>query len=194
VNDFPGCDRRAFLGGLLAAPFCGPLTSFSAWLPRGDERVLLVLELQGGNDGLNTVIPIDDKRYAAARPKLQAVRNGAHRLADGTALHPSLRRLAARITAGTGAVVHGVGYSKPDRSHFRSRDIWHVADPAHSKVGSGTTGWLGRAADLLARNGASVPAAAVGGLEIPLALKSRTVTVPSLERVEDFQWLAAAHG
>jgi uncharacterized protein (DUF1501 family) len=190
----PGCDRRAFLGGLLTVPFCGPATEWAAWLPRGDDRVLLVLELQGGNDGLNTVIPVDDKHYAAARPKLQAVRSGAHRLADGTALHPSLRRLAARVVAGTGAVVHGVGYAKPDRSHFRSRDIWHVADPTHQKVGAGTTGWLGRAADLLAQNGASLPAAAVGGLEIPLLLKSRTVTVPSLERVEDFQWLGARHG
>jgi len=189
----PICDRRSFLAALAAAPFCWPGREFAAWLPRGDEKVLLVLELQGGNDGLNTVIPVDDQRYAAARPKLQPVRNGAHRLADGTALHPSLSRLHQRVVTGTGSVVHGVGYAGPDRSHFRSRDIWHVADPAHTKVQTGTTGWLGRAADLLAEQGASVPAAAVGGLEVPLVLKSRTVTVPSLERAEDFQWLAAAH-
>ena len=173
-------------------PLLGQGLGSGAWLPRGDDRVLLVLELQGGNDGLNTVIPVDDARYAKARPKLQAVQKGAHRLADGTALHPSLSRLHQQITAGKWAVLHGVGYPKPDRSHFRSRDIWHVADPAHRQVQTGTTGWLGRAADLLARAGAGVPAAAIGGLEVPLLLKSRTVTVPSLERIEDFQWLQAA--
>ena len=121
-----------------------------AWLPRGDARTLLVLELVGGNDGLNTVIPADDDRYRALRPRLQAVRTGSHRLADGTALHPALAQMHRLVGDGGATVLHGVGYPQPDRSHFRSRDIWHVADPTHQKVASGTTGWLGRAADLLA--------------------------------------------
>jgi uncharacterized protein (DUF1501 family) len=160
--------------------------------------VLLVLELQGGNDGLNTVIPVDDDRYARARPLLSEVRTGARRLADGTGLHPALERLHARIARGGGAVVHGVGYPEPDRSHFRSRDVWHVGDPKHVKVSAATTGWLGRAADLLAAAGAGagvgIPAAALGGLEVPLLLKARGVLVPSVERVEDFQWLCASGG
>jgi len=184
-------DRRSFLLGAAVTPLCVAGQPFGRWLPHGGDRLLLVLELAGGNDGLNTVIPTDDERYARARPKLGSVRRGSHALGDGTSLHPTLGRLHRRIRDGVGAVIHGVGYEHPDRSHFRSRDIWHTANPAHLKVDTGTTGWLGRAADLFAGQGAGVPAAAVGGLELPLALKSRQVTVPCLERVEDFQWLSA---
>lgn len=183
-------DRRSFLRAAAALPWLGPAAA-AAWLPRGDDRLLLVLELQGGNDGLNTVIPVDDPRYARARPNLQAVRRGARPLGDGTSLHAALPNLHRRLTSGGGAVVHSVGCASPDRSHFRSRDIWHTADPTHQRVESATTGWLGRAADLLAQAGAGVPAAALGGLQLPLLLKSRTVTVPCLERLEDFQWLQA---
>ncbi|MBX3461685.1 MAG: DUF1501 domain-containing protein [Planctomycetes bacterium] len=182
------CDRRSFLQFCGALPFVG--RGFGAWAPLADDRVLLVLELVGGNDGLNTVIPVDDARYAALRPQLQAVRKGAHRLADGTALHPALGRLRRRLEAGGVAVRHGVGYPGPDRSHFRSRDIWHTADPGLVRVGARTTGWLGRAADLVAARSAGLGAAAVGGLEVPLLLRGRSVTVPSLRRLEDCQWLA----
>ncbi|MCB9879903.1 MAG: DUF1501 domain-containing protein [Planctomycetes bacterium] len=187
-------DRRTFLRGAACAPLALSLGRGGAWLPGGDERCLLVLELVGGNDGLNTVIPVDDADYARLRPKLGAVRRGARALGDGTSLHPSLARLHGHIAAGRGAVVHGVGYAPPDRSHFRSRDIWHVGDPAHQQVGATTTGWLGRAAEQLvaAAGGAGngLPAAAIGGLEVPLLLHSRRVPVPSLVRVEDFQWLS----
>ena len=96
----------------------------------------------------------------------------------------------ARCRTVSATVVHGVGYAKPDRSHFRSRDIWHCADPEHVRVSAKTTGWLGRAAEQLA-GALEVPAAAVGSLQVPLLMKSQKVTVPSVRRVEDFQWLAA---
>ena len=188
-------NRRTFLSGAAISPFAMRLARAGeptvGWLPRGDDRVLVVLELVGGNDGLNTVLPLEDAAYARARPRLSAVRKGAHALERGLALHPALGKLHRRTQTGGLAIVTGVGYPQPDRSHFRSRDIWHTADPTHQKVDNDTTGWLGRAADQLAATGAGVPAAAVGGLEVPLALRARRVTVPSLERVEDFQWLAA---
>lgn len=186
-------DRRSFLAAAAAAPWClgGASPSRSFWAPRANERSLVVLELVGGNDGLNTVIPVDHARYPALRPKLD-VRTGAHRLADGTALHGALASLHRFTTAGQATIVHGVGYPGPDRSHFRSRDIWHVADPAYQRASAATTGWLGRAADQLLAASSGVPAAAVGGLEVPLALRAARATVPSLRRVEDFQWLAAA--
>jgi uncharacterized protein (DUF1501 family) len=117
------------------------------------------------------------------------VRHGARRLGAGFGLHESLRRIHALVTAGEGAIVHGVGYDPPDRSHFRSRDVWYTGDPAHVRVDRDTTGWLGRAADLLAGDGAGLPAAGVGGSQVPLLLQGRKVVVPCLERVEDFQLL-----
>ncbi len=184
-------DRRSFLQFAGAVPLWWGLRGGGALAPLGDDRTLLVLELAGGNDGLNTVIPVDDERYARLRPKLSVVRSGAHRLVDGTALHGALAKVHGLVTGGRATVLHGVGYPRPDRSHFRSRDIWHVADPAHVRVTAATTGWLGRAADTIARESAGVPAAAVGGLEVPLLLKSERTAVPSLRRVEDFQWLSA---
>ena len=184
-------DRRSFLGTAGAVPLWLGLRGVGAWAPRGDDKTLLVLELIGGNDGLNTVIPTDDAHYARLRPQLSAARSGARALGDGTALHPALEQLDRLVHGGDATVVHGVGYDDPDRSHFRSRDIWHVADPAHRNVTASTTGWLGRTADLLAAHSAGVPAAAVGGLEVPLCLRAKRATVPSLRRVEDFQWLAA---
>lgn len=183
-------DRRSFLAAAAGLPLWLDDRVHAHWAPRGDDRALVVLELVGGNDGLGTVIPVDDARLPALRPQLQVVRRGAHALGDGTALHPALARVARLAAAGRATIVHGVGYPEPDRSHFRSRDIWHVADPAHRAVAAHTTGWLGRAADLLLAASAGVPAAAVGGLEVPLALRARTAAVPSLRRVEDFQWLA----
>ena len=188
------CDRRSFLRAAGAVPLWCGLRPGAWWSPRGDDHALVVLELTGGNDGLNTVIPVDDERYARQRPTLQVVRKGSHGLGDGTALHPALPRLHALVTAGQATVVHGVGYPAPDRSHFRSRDIWHTADPQHQRVTAATTGWLGRTADQLAAAAAGVPAAAVGGLEVPLLLRAQRVHVPSLRRVEDYQWGAPAGG
>ncbi|MBL9079901.1 MAG: DUF1501 domain-containing protein [Planctomycetes bacterium] len=187
----PILDRRAFLQLCSALPFVQP-RDLARLVPAGDDRVLLVLELVGGNDGLNTVIPVDDARYAAARPTLAAVRRGAHALGDGTALHPALGRLHRRVQDGQGAVLHGCGYPAPDRSHFRSRDIWHTAAPLLPRVDARTTGWLGRAAEQLAAATAGPPAVAVGGLEVPLLLRSERVAAPSVRRVEDFQWLSPA--
>lgn len=184
-------DRRSFLLGASALPLALG-RGHGICVPRGDDRVLIVLELAGGNDGLATVIPVDDPRYATLRPKLQVVRQGARPLGDGTSLHQALEKMHRRFCAGEAAVVHGVGYPNPDRSHFRSRDIWQTADPSHVRVQHGTTGWLGRAADLLAADSSGMPAAAIGALEVPLVLRATRATVPSLRRLEDFQWLGAA--
>ena len=188
------CDRRSFLqaAALLALPGSHRLTG--AWLPRGDDRTLVVLELEGGNDGLGTVIPLDDAQLGKLRPTLGGVRHGALPVGDGCGLHGSLAQTHARVRAGSAAIVHGVGYPKPDRSHFRSRDIWHSADPTLPTVLASTTGWLGRAADLLAAAGAGMPAADIGGTEVPLLLRSRTVVVPSLRRAEDFELLVDGAG
>ncbi|RKN40978.1 DUF1501 domain-containing protein [Micromonospora endolithica] len=105
-----------------------------------DARTLVLVTLYGGNDGLNTVIPYADPAYRAARPELAYQGEQVKRLDDQVGLNPALTGLHRLHGEGQLAVVRGVGYPKPDRSHFRSMDIWHTADPERP----GTTGWLGR--------------------------------------------------
>lgn len=181
--------RRDLLRGLCCAPFAAVGLPRLHWLPGGDDRVLVVLELEGGNDGLNTLIPLDDREYARLRPRLGAVRAEAMPLQDGWGLHRALAGLHACMLADAGCAVHAVGYPDPDRSHFRSRDIWQTADPGLQRVQADTTGWLGRAADHLAAAGAALPAATIGGSAVPLVLHARRAVVPLLQRVEDYQIL-----
>ena len=181
--------RRDLLAFAAQAPLFGAASGALRWLPGGDDRCLVVLELEGGNDGLNTLIPVDDPVYARVRPTLASVRKGALPVAAGFALHPALAPLHALMQQGKAAAIHGVGYPQPDRSHFKSRDIWHTGDPAFERETATTTGWLGRAADALAERGAAVPGISVGSLQVPLALRSRHVVVPSLQRIEDYQLL-----
>lgn len=183
----PSLDRRELLKSVLLAPgLCAGGVGLR-WLPEGDSRALVVLELEGGNDGLATLVPTDDPALAKARRTLADVRKGALPLAPGFGLHPALPGVHALAKEGSATFVHGVGYPKPDRSHFRSRDIWQSGDPELVKVVAGTTGWLGRAADWLAQQGAALPALAIGSLAVPLALRGRRVVVPSLERLEDYE-------
>ena len=103
-------------------------------------KTLVLLTLYGGNDGLNTVIPYADPAYAAARPGLTYDADALLELGDGVAFNPGLPGLHRLFRDGRCAVVRGVGYPKPSRSHFQSMDIWQTARPDRP----GTTGWLGR--------------------------------------------------
>ncbi|MEW2145980.1 DUF1501 domain-containing protein [Micromonospora vinacea] len=104
------------------------------------SHTLVLVTLYGGNDGLNTVIPYGDPAYRAARPELAYPDGEVRRLDDDFGLNPALAGLHQRWSGGGLAIVRGVGYPKPDRSHFRSMDIWHTAQPDRP----GNTGWLGR--------------------------------------------------
>src|SRR5262245_58971043 len=132
----------------------------------GRENVLVVLELTGGNDGLNTVIPYADDLYHRARPTLRLTRDQVVRVNDQLGLHPALRPIARMLEQGQLAIVQGVGYPNPDRSHFESMDVWHSADP-NRRVG---TGWLGRALPLLPDRSGGVPGVYLGRDRLPLAL------------------------
>jgi uncharacterized protein (DUF1501 family) len=108
----------------------------------GKDNILVVLEMSGGNDGLNTVIPYADDLYHKARPTLRQTSNEVIRLDAHVGLHSGLQGLKPLWQQGQLAVVQGVGYPNPERSHFEAMDIWQSADPK----GRVTTGWLGRAA------------------------------------------------
>ncbi|MEU4237699.1 DUF1501 domain-containing protein [Actinoplanes sp. NPDC026619] len=103
-------------------------------------RTLVLVTLYGGNDGLNTVIPYADPAYAAARPALAYDAGQVLKLDDAFGLNPAMTGLHQLYQDKKLAVVRGVGYPKPDRSHFRSMDIWQTGRPDHPE----NTGWLGR--------------------------------------------------
>ncbi len=132
----------------------------------GMDNVLVVLEMTGGNDGLNTVIPYADDLYHKARPTLRQTKEVIIRLDDHVGLHPGMQGLRPLWEQGQLAVVQGVGYPNPDRSHFEAMDIWQSADPKRMV----TTGWLGRAAAEINDGGGGVPILHIGSSRLPLAV------------------------
>jgi uncharacterized protein (DUF1501 family) len=150
--------------------------------PERDRRVLVVVQMDGGNDGLNTVVPFADDNYATLRPNLKVAANRLHKVNDQVGLHPSLGEFAKLLQAGQLAVVPGVGYPNPNRSHFQSMAVWHTArfDPDEQNG----LGWLGRALDAGPRPAAG--ALLVGTEAPPVALRGRRSVAAALNRPEDF--------
>lgn len=137
-------NRRHFLQ---AAPGIGwmavnPQLALCATSATPYERLLVLVELKGGNDGLNTVVPYTDRDYYALRPRIAIPREQVLPLDQRAALHPSMRALMPLWKAGELAVIQGVGYPKPNLSHFRSIDIWDTASDADEYL---QQGWVARA-------------------------------------------------
>jgi uncharacterized protein (DUF1501 family) len=132
----------------------------------GKDHILVVLELSGGNDGLNTVIPYADDLYHKARPTLRQTRDTVVRLDDHVGLNSGMQGFRPLWDQGQLAVLQGVGYPNPERSHFEAMDIWHSADPA----GTVKTGWLGRATARGDNPSGGVPILHLGSGRLPLAL------------------------
>src|ERR1041384_2732425 len=106
-----------------------------------DGTILVVVQLSGGNDGLNMVVPYADDVYYRLRPTLGIEAKSVLKLDDYVSLHPELTAVKKLFDEGKMSVVQGVGYPNPNRSHFRSMDIWQSGIPEKEVV---TTGWLGR--------------------------------------------------
>jgi uncharacterized protein (DUF1501 family) len=142
-----------------------------------DGRVLVVVELDGGNDALNTIIPHADPTYEKLRPKLKVNPKNIVKVTDAIGLHPSLRPLDKLLQTGHLTVIPGVGYPNPNRSHFESMAIWHTArfDPEERRG----YGWLGRALDPSAGNLFSV------GADVPTALRGRRSSAVAFRRIEE---------
>lgn len=163
------------------------------------DRVLVVIQLGGGNDGLNNVIPFGESAYYKARPAIGIREDKVVKLGQAAVgLHPSLAPIADMYNEGQVSIVQGVGYPNPDRSHFKSMDIWHTADT--SATGDG---WIGRYFDSECvgfgksesgkGDGASVkdanPQAGIAiGREAPLAMRGRMVSPLSFESADLFRW------
>lgn len=190
---FRATNRRRFIqssaGGALAV-------GIGASMPRcfldaaesaggGRDRVLVVVQLSGGNDGLNTVIPYAHDAYRGARPTLALPQSDVLSIDDDFGFHPSLRGMMDLFQDGRAAVVQGVGYDNPNRSHFESMDIWHTCV---RKDQPRSDGWIGRALDQFANaDGGDVPALHLGDQQQPFALASENVRVPTVKALREFQ-------
>lgn len=141
--------RKEFLqvGSLATASFMLPkfLKAFEKpmMVPPGN-KVVVVIQLSGGNDGLNTVIPVNNDIYYKARPVLGVKKDKALLLTDEVGLNPALQAFKGLYDDGSLGILNSVGYPNPDRSHFRSMDIWHSASESNEYV---STGWVGRYLD-----------------------------------------------
>lgn len=127
---------------LLVPKFLKAFESKSMVLP--GNKVVVILQLSGGNDGLNTVIPFRNDLYYKARPKLGIAKDKALALTDEVGLNPALKGLKELYDDGSLSILNNVGYPNPDRSHFRSMDIWQTASDSNEYW---TNGWMGRYLD-----------------------------------------------
>jgi len=152
-----------------------------------EERILVVIQLSGGNDGLNTVVPFEDDAYYRARPTLAVPARDVRSLptAQGIGLHPRMAAMHRLFDQGLAAVVQGVGYPNPNRSHFVSMDIWHSGDTR----GNRGIGWLGKTLDQIAPTTRN--AMINVGRDAPLAGQGLRTTPVSFERSEFFRWVGS---
>ena len=186
--------RRKFLatlaGGSAVISLSGRVPHFLAQAAAAEsadhkDTVLVVLQLTGGNDGLNTVVPYGHDAYRKARPKLAIPAKDVLKINDALGLHPSARGLSDLLEGGKLAIVQGVGYATPNRSHFESMDIWHTCV---RKGNPRTTGWLGRFLDASCRSDqVDAPAIHVGFEKQPLALAAEHVQACSFGSPDSFR-------
>jgi uncharacterized protein (DUF1501 family) len=146
------------------------------------DPVLVVLQLTGGNDYFNTVIPYTDQNYFDSRPRLQIPEERVLKIDGELGFHPAMGPMKEIYESGDMAIVHGVGYENSPRSHFRSMDIWHTCEP--DKVG--TEGWLGRALREIDPRGENPLTGVNIGQALPRALVAPRVPVASVADVSAY--------
>jgi uncharacterized protein (DUF1501 family) len=146
------------------------------------DKALVVIQLSGGNDCLDTVVPYTNGFYYDFRPTIKIVPEDVLPINDTFGFHPSMGPIKRLWDEGKVAIINGIGYPHPDRSHFRSMDIWHTAEP--EKIG--TEGWLGRAIRELDPQGANVLTGVNFGRGLPRALGCRGVPVASVGNLETY--------
>jgi uncharacterized protein (DUF1501 family) len=154
------------------------------------DPVLVVLQLSGGNDYLNTVVPYSDPLYWDNRPTVRVPEDKVLPLDDAVGLHPSMAPIKELYDQGKVAIIHGVGYANSPRSHFRSMDIWHTCEP--DKLG--TEGWLGRATREIDPNKENVVTAVSFGPSLFRALALPGVPVACVDDLDSYGLLTSIPG
>ena len=146
------------------------------------DRSLVVIQLSGGNDYLNTVVPYGSGLYYDFRPSVNIPQGEVLPLNGEVGFNPSMAPMKRLYDEGKVAVINGIGYPKPNRSHFRSMDVWHTAEP--DKIGS--SGWLGETIRALDPNGDNVLTGVNFGRGLPRALSAKDVPVASVGNLETY--------
>ncbi|HMO27254.1 MAG TPA: DUF1501 domain-containing protein [Tepidisphaeraceae bacterium] len=202
--DKPLHSRRVFLQhgmAMLSATATIPLfldsTAHAISAPAGtrharsgvDGKILVIVQLSGGNDGLNTVVPFADDAYHRARPAIGKRSGDVLKLDDYIGLHPNLAPMKALFDNDQMTLIQGVGYPNPNRSHFRSMDIWHTANPDDERT---TSGWLGRYFDATCNGADPKTLEAARGVSLgdtqPLAMKGEKFTPLNFDKPEAFRY------
>jgi uncharacterized protein (DUF1501 family) len=176
--------RREFLKGMAAASLAASLPQFVYAAPGSADayrRLLILVELKGANDGLNTVVPYADAEYYRLRPRIALRREEVLQLSEREGLHPSLAALMPLWQAKELAVVQGVGYPDPNLSHFRSIEIWDTASASNQYL---QQGWLARAFKASpVPSGFAADAVVVGNADLgPFTGGARTVALTNTEQ------------
>lgn len=149
-----------------------------------NDRVLVVLQLGGGNDGLNMVVPYADPAYMQARPTIGVSPDKVLHLSDQVGLHPAMPNLRSLYAGGQLAVVQGVGYANPTYSHFEGLYVWEYADPSRQQ----TDGWLGKLlAGQMDAQGHPLAGCALGEADTPAELRATGATVSVIESSQSYQ-------
>ncbi|MBI3464475.1 MAG: DUF1501 domain-containing protein [Planctomycetes bacterium] len=181
--------RRDFLKGSSLVALAPSVPAFLAQTAHAaesakDDRLLVVIQLDGGNDGINTVVPYADEGYARSRRKLRIATDQLIKINDQVGLHPSLRDAAQLLESGRLAIVQGVGYPNPNRSHDVSMAIWQTA--RFDREDHMGYGWIGRALDDVQRPAAGAPDSILLGNEnLPAALRGRKSITSALAHLDD---------
>ena len=146
------------------------------------DKSLVVVQLSGGNDFLNTVIPYNNELYYDFRPTVNIPQDEVLKIDDDLGFSPSMELIKRLWDEGKAAVITGIGYPNPNRSHFRSMDVWHTAEP--DKIG--TSGWLGNVIRELDPKGENVLTGVNFGRGLPRALSASGVAVASVGNLETY--------
>jgi uncharacterized protein (DUF1501 family) len=155
-----------------------------------DGSILVVLQMAGGNDGLNTVVPFSNDYYHNARPRLAISPNDVLKLNDTLGLHPSLAGFKGLYDGGNLAIVQGVGYPNPNRSHFRSTEIWQTASDSEKFE---KYGWIGRYFDNACAGCDPTVGVSIGN-QMPQAFAAKTPTGISLQNPQSYRFMSGAQG
>jgi uncharacterized protein (DUF1501 family) len=172
-----GSTEHVFARALAQSPLPG--------LPGSENRCLVVINLYGGNDGLNCVVPHGDARYYRLRPNLAIDRSAVLAIDARTGLNPAMRSFKALYDKGIVAIVQGVGYPNPDHSHFRSTEIWQTAAPERYEH----TGWLGRYFDEAGARDNLFKGVAVSKV-LPEVLVSDRTDIPAIPALGAYSMMA----